>query len=1622
MALVLLLLVAFVLRVWNLNWDEGTHQHPDERYWSIITSEISAPGIGGYFDSDGSTLNPYNLENRDTWVYGTLPLFATKAAASFLADGPFPAGAIVTTADAVGIDLRTDGVDNFDSGYNANLVGRLLSALIDTATVLMVYLLGRDLFDRRVGFVAATLLTFTVLHIQYAHFYGAEPWVAFFVTAGVWLSVRLAQGDLRARVSGGVGVVLGLGMASKLTGVAALAVPAVAILIAVAPTIAALAARAWQSQGSLVRSHKALVTSMAVSGLALLGSVALWLPELVVLVAVLAVVGVVATSMLVVRRANRDTTQAPKPVHVVIWGAFSGILVLGAAALAYRVFQPYSFDSPLGLDPRFSRDIEYLEGVNSGGNVPWVVQWVGRTPLLFPLKSVFLWGMGPALAIAVLFGIWRSATDVVRRQRWVLLLPLVLITVMLGLVSQQFNPLIRYLQPAYPTAIVLGGYAVVTLWDAGRNALTSRQLRQRLVARGLQLASVGLVVGTAFWGLAFVNGVYNTDHPRITASVWMADNLPDGAVLSNQIWDDVLPLGVPGTEAANFVQVALDPFQADRAINAETQLSKPEQFIANLDRIDYVVEASNRIYDSVSRIPAKYPSTNAYYDALFDGRLGFEQIAQFRTSPSLFGLTIPDYFAEETFTVYDHPTVTIWAKTSRFSPQLAEAILNPAKAAVAVDLVPNQASTNALLLAPDQAATLATGQTFNETFNSEGPTGRVTWLWWLLWMQLAALAVLPWTTLLFSALPDRGYGLTKIIGLVAVGLGTWLTVSWDVANYGRGLAWVWFGAVVAGGTWLWHRHAPRMAELFITHRRVWFTSELVFLGVFMLALWMRSANPDLWEAYLGGEKPMEMGYLTAIARSSEFPAPDPWFSGGFINYYYFGWYLITVPMRALRIAPDVGFNLGVASYAAMTAATTFSVVHNLVAASRERWGPSATASPRAPVRAGLLGVVLLMGIGNLDAIRLQYARLRLVNNWDVPVLSDIAGLSHVTTFAGGTWAWLNGASLERFDWWQPSRVNRGNFDITEFPYFTFLFGDLHPHMMGMVFVGLTVSLALAYLLTSRTGDRRRTLFLAAGLGLVSGLVRVVNTWDLPSVMILTVAAILLGQGLAPIGSVGNDQQRRAWAAMLAVVGVAAGLSNFGGPGSIALLGLGTIGAASLVALMVRTAVRIRILGSLGHLSLAVGVHVVVFWPFLRSSETIDTGLLGAVDGSPLDDFLVHWGIFLALAIALAAALMVDARRRSRVGDPGPGPLPAFLWEGALWKGMWIGLAASAVFATGQLATGAAAVSVGGVIIFAALLATEVRRPTPDIGRLMAVGLFTLAFAIGAGVELVTVRNDIGRMNTVFKFWLQAWQYFAFAGAFAIWQVARVAAERPREVRHAGTPATLEIKSDRRWGSDIWFAMVAILILAGLAYPLLATRTRLETRFAQLPITLNGLAYLEADPTIVRLNEDGTEVTVPIGDDLALIEWFRENVEGTPTLVEWAGAPYDWNARMAVYTGMQSVLGWDWHQKQQRWSFQSLVDQRLQAIRALYLVADPDEVTRFLAAYDVAYVVVGTQELRFATPEALAKLADHPALYPAFSSGEYVIYRVDRNALWPDVDLTTIVSGEPDQAVESFDGP
>jgi YYY domain-containing protein len=1479
LALALILLAGALLRFHGLRWDQPAGaQHPlqmqpDERSLSFVLDGTDWPeSLGAYFDTAKSPLNPYNVPNTNSYVYGTFPLFLVKGVATIAGDDPAGPG----------------------NSYDTDVIwGRRITAAFDVATIAVVFGLASLLFGRGAGLLASLLYGLAVLPTQLSHFFAMDPYVTFFATLTLLLSALLVQArGWRAEVSlaAAIGLAIGLGLASKVTAWPMVLAPAVAVAIRMGLRDLPQLGLRWRGERFRPGGH---------------------------------------------------------------WSSDFSLLCAAAvvAMLVFRLAQPYAFEGPhfwdMGLSPRWKDDIlgEYQRQNGDAFNPPFV-QFAARTPFLDPMKNMLLFGLGPALGLAAFLAAGVAGVFLFKRRELRGLIPLVLVLAVLGFQGPRFVTFMRYFAPMYPALCVFAGWGALAAWRWARRPSPSGfswRVRGRLFPAEKTMrwtAAAGVVVvlvSTVAWALAFQQ-VYRVENPRLQASRWIYANLPPGTTITGEYWDDTLPYELPGQQPGSYPLITTYPYDTDSPAKVRALVyGPPENPGQGLIGADYVAISSNRVRGSVPRLERRYPATIRYYQLLDSGELGFEKVATFSLRPSLLGIRIDDSGADESFTVYDHPEVRLYKKTANFDPARALALLQEAHPERAVELLPKQGRTNGLHLTPAQAQVQQAGGTFSDIFDAGGWASSAPALWWLLWLELAALATLPWATWLFRTLPDRGYGLSKVLGITSVALPAWLAVAWGAAHFSMGLAWGVYGAVVAAGIVVGAlRRRALLADL-KSRWPSWLMLEAVFLAAFAGFLLLRYHNPDLWHNPQGGEKPVELAYLTAVARSSILPPYDPWFAGGTMNYYYMGWFFLAVPLRAFRLLPEVGFNLGVPTFAALAVATAASTAHNLVALSARRFAP-ASRRPRLGLRpalaAGVLGAILLAGVGNLDAVHQLVERLQALNQWSLfegkPVIGGVVSL------AGGAWERVaHGAPLPPFDWWRSSRVHFGAFDITEFPYWTFLFGDLHPHLMGLGFFGLVIALAAAYVTSAWRALQPQQWALSVAMGLALGLERTMHTWDFPTAVLITAAAIVLGQCVAP-----GRRDLRWWRAV-------------------------------------------------AHLAIAAVVLTVAFAPYTAHFEVSNSGLERTPETTKANQYFAHFGVFVCFALAF---LTVRYREElgARGGRAGSNVVLGLVAGRFEFGSVLVFTAGLAVF-TWRWGLTVVALTILLEVFLVNLLWLELRRPRREPGRLLATAMFALAFAIAGGVDVVVVKNDIVRMNTVFKFSLQAWQLFALASAFAGWYVARALwrveglAIWPR-ARHASIAYATTL------------AGVA-LILAGSLYLAEGTGPRQRARFADLPPTLNGLAYL---PFGVFREDGGVRdnpgTVIRLGDDLPLIIWLRDNVRGSPVITEAVGPLYHWTGRMSWNTGLPAVIGWDWHEVAYRMEYAPLVQQRRADTARFYTDADARAALQYLRKYDVSYIVVGTEELVLGTPEGLAKIARLPGLAEVFRNGQHVIYRVDKQAV------------------------
>jgi uncharacterized membrane protein len=258
-----------------------------------------------------------------------------------------------------------------------------------------------------------------------------------------------------------------------------------------------------------------------------------------------------------------------------------------------------------------------------------------------------------------------------------------------------------------------------------------------------------------------------------------------------------------------------------------------------------------------------------------------------------------------------------------------------------------------------------------------------------------------------------------------------------------------------------------------------------------------------------------------------------------------------------------------------------------------------------------------------------------------------------------------------------------------------------------------------------------------------------------------------------------------------------------------------------------------------------------------------------------------------------------------------------------------------------------------VLPLAAWAGVLILRPnTPDSKRFVLF-LIATGLVLTLMVETIVLVGDIGRMNTVFKFYLQVWTFLAICAAAALgWVWAWVSRWR------------LGLRT-------IWQVVLVGLVAIASLYPILGGMAKMKDRMDSLaPHTLDGMTFMQ----YTQYAE--TWGTMDLGQDYRAIRWLQENVAGSPVIVEAnLRNLYRWGSRMTIYTGLPGVVGWEWHQQQQRAVLaNNWVSERIAEVDEFYLTTDWELARAFLEKYDVRYVILGQQERGHYPGEGLEKFA------------------------------------------------
>jgi YYY domain-containing protein len=1711
--LALILLVGAYFRFAGLNWDKGQHQHPDERYISMVVGQIKDVNAGEYFNSKNSPLNPLHF---GSYTYGMFPLFFTRMIADWV------------------------GMSDYD---NVTLFGRAMSGAFDLLAVWMLYILGKYLYDRRIGLIAAALGAAAVLPIQLSHYFTVDSFSTVFVLAGFYFAIRAVP--IHApdeKISwpnlihfGLFGFVIGLAGACK-------------------------------------------INTLPVLGIIVLAGIARIITDW--------------------KKADFFTV-----LKVVLLG---WLLSAFAAFLAFRVFQPYAFAGPgflgLALDKEWLRVMK--EVVNQvAGNSDWPpnTHWTNR-PITYAWINMVLWGMGLPLGLAGWLGFGWAAKRIWDGDWRRHLLPFVWVAGYFVWQNMQFWRYMRYFLPIYPFIILFAARALVELYDQTRESrvrLLANGVRSALRfsdwrftwkgVAGLLIPAI-VLLGTYGYAVAFIQ-IYNRPMTRIAASEWMLGNIPaplnvvvdspsgsrsypvavgnrqmvepgymasaniqvlqygtaskiastdirqvgvsfyfsltkdqegneiitDGRVAINddnqneqqkisfgdidlnpgetyyfhyriqsssqfsfsnvtlknadenrpalsvdlnlqsqsgtlkgslpitpqesltlnrlQIngfqqsfiptettlkvsiykdgdgehpivetsqnlaflepglrlsptfnfppielyggqtyqvryevvkgaplrifgetftletsWDDSLPLNINkyDVQGGIFTPLNLELYEPDTP-------EKRDAMIRILKESNYIVIPSNRAYDSMPRLPLRYPLTLKYYQALFGcdcsgddlenkaygleppfkSPLGFELIASFESPPSLGFLTFPDQWADESFTVYDHPKVMIFKKSQDFSSEKVSALLNEVDFDQIFFQTPLEytKSPTAMRLPADRLLAQRNSGEWSSVFernallNSNHVAGGLVWY---LFIFLLGLVVFPFVHIVFSWLPDRGYPLMRIAGLITTAWLVWMFGSFKILPFSPLTISLCIGLLLIPSVGLAYRQREALSKYFSTQWKHILLTEAFFLALFLVSLSIRLGNPDLWHPWLGGEKPMDFTFFNAVLRSVYFPPEHPWFSGHYVNYYYYGYVVAAIPTKLLGILPVIAYNLILPSWFAMTGIGVFSVAFNLVAGLRqdsdaaEQKPVEEITSPKSGLfnRQGLIkSLPYLTGAFALIAVLLLGNLYQVVVLWRYLPEASVAGanenasvfehagaaiggairvLSGETTLPGNNGRWYFEAS-------RPILQQKPDTPIAEFPYFTFLYGDMHPHMLVMPIYALIFGWALNLLLwpSSRIKWASRIPGLIAA-GFIFGVFRASHTWDFPTFVGLGALAIFWN-----VWRLKTDSVKQA---------------------------IQTIFVYELA---------------------FVAIAMFFYFPFAQwfKTEYVSLELWGGLR-TPLVDYLFVFGLSLFVMITLLVRnLSPDLKAgyqnwtfaaRQRFSN-------IFKWSYLRW---YLAVLAVLYILAWLWLADYQVLSLGIPLLIGIAYLIVVRRKMPLLQQVMWV-LFGLGLSITLFVEVFVLKGDSGRSNTVFRFYNQAWFIFGLATSLALVEVVT-------GMRNWSWPAKFT-----------WIFILGVLVLSAASYPLIATNMKVTDRWPDIknpPHALDGSQFMlgDADSLNPAIYNDENRM-LNLSKDYAAIQFMQDYVSGSPVFVEGHTEEYRWGSRFAIYTGLPSVVGWSWHVRQHNSLLDgAIVDRLIDEVNTFYNTGDVQLAEQFLAKYQVRYIVVGDLERAYYDANGLGK--------------------------------------------------
>ena len=1129
----------------------------------------------------------------------------------------------------------------------------------------------------------------------------------------------------------------------------------------------------------------------------------------------------------------------------------------------YVIINPYSI---LDFQEFWEWNTREINIVNTAGIVPYTIQYLNTPNFIYEFLQTTKWNIGLLTGVS-LWILFISA--IIYNFRYPKINEILLLVwgfayfITIATVEVKFS---RYMYPLIPIMIIIGsGYLFKIQYYLSQ--------KKNLFHPVFSILIVILTTSSVLYGLAYTN-IYTNDHTAVQASKWINENIPKGTkIINDNHWDESIP-DIYGYQIKQIPIFESDT--QDKGFNIAIDLSSSE----------YLIFYSNRTYNAIFNNSSRYPISASYYDSLFNEKLGYSLVKSFTQYPEIAGI----HFQHDTFSIndiptpigfptddksglnlnlgygdndivnYDHPVVLIFENIQKYKPDRIYQTIYSGRT--------NYPSVLNSMLNTEDRIINSNGGTWNNIFSENILAQKLPILSWFILLEILSILLLPISLIIFRGLPDKGFGINKLLSLFVIAYITWIFVYLNILTFTKFSIILIIVILSAISIRVFFRNKDYIITTTKNNIKIFVLEDLIFLSAFALFVLIRWFNPDLWHPYLGGEKPMDFAYLNAIIKSTTMPPYDPWFAGGYINYYYFGQFFIAVYIILSGILPEIAYNLAIPSLYAFTAILSFSVGYNIYSLYREK-----TNFNRSSVFAGLMSLFLITLSGNFGIL--------------FQIIDNPSYLMNPT----------------RFDWWGPSRMMEPQFSITEFPFWTFLFADLHAHLIALPFTILTILVGLNVCTNLLKQERIFTKkFIASFLSfaLILGSLSVINTWDYPTYLVISLFFIFIGI----FTSLSSIQQ--------------------------------TITKLILIS------------------SSLITISYLLYLPYHLDNTIYTSGFHLSNEQTNISDFLSIYGFF--LFILLSYFLLKTLSFYTSLPIPRNLIIPISI----------ILISAITVILSFTLYFGY--FTVGIIVILIIILKLMI----PDLymnslgNRYYLFPLFfiLLSLSICVFVDIFTIDNDINRMNTVFKFYNQAWILFSIGSAFLLTILLE--------------SINSKLIFNNRIVTFFWIFLLGFFVINASLFAIFGTTSRVNNRFTTEFKSLNGMEFMQyASYTDTKAPLWNPEMNgLNLNHDLEGIMWIRDNILGSPVIAEATTEPhrYMWGNRISIYTGNPTVIGWGWHQTQQRTSGESIeeINTRIQDVKVFFSTENKKLAQDIAEKYNIEYIYVGELEKIYYPKEGLDK--------------------------------------------------